>query len=751
MKYIGQRVPIEDALLKVTGQAAYVDDLSFTGMLAGKILYSPHAHARILSIDTSEAEALPGVRAVITHKNVPPNVYNRILRNLNDPLPATERIFDTIVRNVGDEVAAVAADTEEIAAKALRLVRVEYEPLPVVLDPVAALKEDSVKLYSEGNLLKHQFVQCGDPDGALASAEYVFENVVNTQMVHHGAMEPHAYIAQWKRNDEVDFFGPQQGVYRTQIMIAKLLELPLSKVQYHSTVIGGAFGGKDGVLGEVYAALLSKRSGGRPVKIRYTRPESMLCTYTRHAMHMHTKIGVDGDGTLRALAFDGEMNAGPYCGGSINVLGAMCGKMFKVYRIPNMRFDGKAVYTNALLGGAMRGFGSPKVFTAVEILMDKVAKGIGMDPVDLRLKNLVRPYDRDPATNHSLFNARIYDCVQKGRELFKYDEKRAQISSLNDERYAYGIGLASAMHGNGVAPFAPDITVAVVHIHEDGTAVVRTAVADHGAGTYTLMKLIAAQTLDMPIDDVLLVHSDTYAGEYDTAAGASRNTWSGGEAVAKACAQMRETLRALAAEMMEVTPPQVELRDGEFWRIDGRAHRSRREIAWYAMDVKRIKLIEALSHNAPHNAGSYGAHFTRVRVDKKTGEVKVLDYTAVCDVGTALNPLLLEGQVEGAVLMGLGMALFEELTLDESGRATNANFRKYRMPKASDMPKIQVHFIEEYEDGGPFGGKSIGEASIVPVAPAIVNAVNDALGTELTDLPLTPDKVLAALRAKQAH
>lgn len=746
LTYIGQPTPMEDAVRKVTGQAIYGDDMAFSGMLHGKILYSPHAHARIVSLDVSAARALHGVRAVITYENTPDTLYNRIVRHLHDPLPATERVFDTILRNVSDEVAAVAADTEEIAQQALQLIQVEYEELPAVFDAERALDEDAPKLYPEGNLLKHQLVQCGDANGALAQSEHVFENMVETKPIHHGALEPHVYIARWDRQNDVEIWGTQQGVHRAQVMIAGILGLPFSKVQYHCTTLGGSFGGKDGVMGDIYAALLSKEAGGRPVKIRFTRRECITATYTRHAMRMYTKMGVSRDGTITALDFRGYMNAGPYCSGSINVLSAMCGKMFKVYRIPNMRFDGKAVYTNALLGGAMRGFGSPKVFTAVEVLMDKAAKSIGMDPVELRLKNAMRPYDMDPVTGDSLYNGRLYDCLQKGRELFGWDAKKSAARAESSSRYAYGVGAASAMHGNGVASFAPDITVASVSVQEDGSILVRTGVTDHGAGTYTLMKMIAAETLELPPEEIVLVNSDTLAGEYDNGSGASRNTWTGGEAVARASMKMRDRLTRLAADLMDISPSQVELRGGEYWRKDGRAHKSRREIAWYAQDKKRIKLIETVSHQAPHNAGSYGAHFTRVRVDKKTGEVKVLEYTAVCDVGTALNPLLLQGQIEGAILMGLGMALFEEVKLDDAGRPINANLRKYRLPKASDMPEISVHFVEEYEDGGPYGGKSIGEASIVPVAPAIINAVNDALETELADLPLTPEKILAAIR-----
>lgn len=747
MKYIHHPVPMDDVIGKVTGQAVYVDDIHLQNMLHAKILYSPYAHAKLLSIDTKEAEALPGVHAVISIHNAPDTLYNRILRNLNDPLPRTERMFDSTLRGVSDAVAAVAADTEEIAQKALKLIKVEYEPLPVVLDPEDALKEDSVKLYPDGNLLKHQFRECGDVDRAFEEAPVKIHSETRTKAVHHAALEPHGYIARWTMDNNVEIWGPEQGVHRTQIMLAGILGLPISKVQYHGLLIGGAFGGKDGIIGEAYAALLSKYSGGRPVKLLYTRKAAMTCVYTRHAMNMYTDLGLTEDGEITSILFRGFMNAGPYCGGSINVLDAMCGKMFKVYRAPNQRFDGRAVYTDSLVGGAMRGFGSPKVFTALEIAVSQAARKLNMDPVELRLKNLALPYDKDPLTGDSLYNGHARDCLIKGRGLFRWDERKRDIPSKNTERYAYGLGVATAMHGNGVAPFAPDITVASIQLNEDGSILLRTGVADHGAGTYTLMKMIAAEILDMPLEQICLVHSDTYAGEYDTGAGASRNTWTGGSAVAEAAKKTREKLREIASEMLEVPADRIELKDGEFRRVDGLAGVNRKDIAWYAMDKKRMKLTEAVSYASRHNAGSYGAHFCEVRVDKETGHVKVMDYTAVCDVGTALNPLLLSGQIEGAIAMGIGMALYEELKLDENGIPVNANFHKYHVPRASEMPRMTIDFVEDYEEGGPFGGKSIGEASIVPVAPCVINAVNDALGANLTDLPITPEKILAELRA----
>ncbi|MBC5731833.1 molybdopterin-dependent oxidoreductase [Pseudoflavonifractor sp. DSM 107456] len=748
MKYIGQPTPTIDAVAKVTGEAVYTDDLRFPGMLWGKVLTSPVAHARIRSIDTSKAEALPGVRAVITYQDSPKTCFNRIMRWAKDGIPATERVLDDVVRFVGDEVAAVAADTEAIAQKAIKLIEVDYEELPAVFDPEEALKEDAPHIYPEGNLLKAQRAECGDVDAALAEADVVVENALSTQMIHHGAIEPHQCIARWNRGDYLEVWEPQQGVHRVQIMLGQIFGLPYTKIAIHGGLIGGTFGGKDGVLLEPIALLLSKKAGGKVVKIRYNRTESMVSTYTRHAIKLYGKMAVQKDGTMTGFEIRSFMNSGPYCGGSINVQAAMCGKMFKVYQAPNQRFDGKAAYTNTPVGGAMRGFGSPKVFTTLELLVNKAAKAVHMDPVDFRERNLVRPYGLDRGANDTLGNARVHDCLVKGAELFRWKEKLAGKAAKETDRYVYGYGVATALHGNGVAPFAPDITVAELMVHEDGSVLLRTGLTDHGAGTYTLMKQIVAETLDIPFDQIELTHSDTHSCPYDMGSGASRNTWSGGAAVETVSRQMEQTLRAVAADALGCPVEQVQHSDGAYWTEGSDTRLTRADLACYAYDHQKRKLLETVSYCSDHNAGSYGAHFAEVRVDKQTGEVKVTDYLAVCDVGTALNPMLLEGQIEGAVLMGMGMALFEGLQLDEKGRPINANLKKYRLPRSTDLPPISIHFVEEFEQGGPYGGKSIGEASIVPVVPAIVGAVNDALNADLHVLPLTPDRVKAAMEGR---
>lgn len=745
MKYIGQPTPTIDAEAKVTGAAVYTDDLRMPGMLHGKVLTSPLAHARIKSIDTSQAEALPGVHAVITYKDAPDVSFNRIMRWARDGLPATERVLDTAVRFVGDKVAAVAAESAAIARKAASLIRVEYEELPGVFDPEEALREDAPKIYPAGNLLKEQMAQCGDVDGALEESDVVVENQFATAMIHHGAIEPHVCVARWNRGDMLEVWEPQQGVHRVQLMLGKIFDVPYTKITVHGELIGGTFGGKDGILLQPLALLLSKKAGGRPVKICYSRVESMISTYTRHAVKLYGKMGVSRSGKMNGFEIRSFMNAGPYCGGSINVQSAMCGKMFKVYQAEHQRFDGRAVYTNTPVGGAMRGFGSPKVFSTLELLVNKAAQAIGMDPVEFRQRNLVRPYDWDRGANDTLANARVYDCLVKGAELFRWKERWAARKEREDARYAYGYGVATALHGNGVAPFAPDITVAELMVHEDGSVLLRTGLTDHGAGTYTLMKQIVAETLDVPFDQIELTHSDTHSCPYDMGSGASRNTWSGGAAVEAVSRQMAGTLLEVAAVMLKCPTEKVKFAGGIYSTLGEESQLNRADLACYAYEAQKRKLLETVSYCSDHNAGSYGAHFAQVRVDKMSGEVKVVDYLAVCDVGTALNPLLLEGQVEGAVLMGMGMALFEGIELDEKGKAVNANLKKYRLPKSTDVPPISIHFVEAFEQGGPYGGKSIGEASIVPVVPAIVAAVSDAVEREFEVLPLTPERVLAAL------
>lgn len=745
MKYIGQRIPTSDSLLKVTGEAIFTDDLVFPNLLHGKILTSPYAHAHIRNIDTSKAEALPGVYAVVTFKDSPETFYCRNMRTIHDGNPATERIFDDTVRYVGDKVAAVAAETEEIASKALRLINVQYDQLPAVFDPEDALKKDAFPIYPGGNLVKDCMKSCGDVDQALKESEIVVEHITDTSMIHHGAIEPHICVAYWSRDDELSVWEPQRAVHRAQIMLGKIFNVPYSKVQVHGQLIGGSFGSKEGMIIQPVALLLSKKSG-HYVKIRYSRQECITSTYTRHSVRCYSRLGMTKEGRINALDLTTHIRVGPYCGDSLTVFFASASKFFKLYSIDNMRIHGLPTYTNTPLGGAMRGYGDPNLFTAIELLIDKAAVIIGMDPSEFRLLNLVNPNDIDPFDGQNLGNARVKDCLNKGKALFNWNEERRNCETLEEDRFSYGVGMATSLHGNGVAPHFPDITVASIELHEDGSVLLRTGVSDHGAGTNTLYKQIVAEILDMPMDHIELVLPDTHMGLYDRGAGSSRNTWVGGSAVMKVAEELLKDMKLIAADMMDISPEEVQLKDERFSSMETGHSVSKIDVAEFAYYRQRRKLIKVITHNSAINAGSYGAHFAKVRIDKFSGEVKILSYLAVCDVGRALNPLLLEGQIEGSIAMGIGMALFEAIELDEEGRVKNGNFKKYKIPHIKDIPQLRIELIEKGEDGGPFGAKSIGEAAVVPVAVTIVNAVNHALRSELSSLPLTPIKILEAVK-----
>lgn len=745
MRSIGIGEGVEDGFAKVTGRKKYTEDEPVLGMLYGDILFSPIAHGNIKNIDVREAEALPGVHCVITYKDSPDVKFNRIMRFIDDDLPATEKVLDKRVRYVGDQVAAVAAESRAIAKKALKLIKVEYEELEAVFDVEEAAKDNFI-IYDDlkSNVIERLSKSCGNLEAGFNEADFIVEHCVKTPILHHGAIEPYLVIADWT-TDELHLKGPQQGVYSAQIMLSKIFGLPYHKIKITNTVIGGTFGGKEGLILEPIAAMLSKKSG-KPVIIRLDREASIVSTTTRHSSVIYSKLGVRKDGIMTAYTTKVYLNGGAYCASTLNILGAMCGKLFKLYKMPNIAFDGYPTYTNLPVASAMRGFGSPQLFASLELLVDKAANAIGMDPCDIRKKNVVKAYDIDPLAGLDLGNANIDRCIESGKIAIGWDEKIKEIRKSDNEYYR-GLGMAVSLHGNGVAPFAPDISVMTLALNEDGSAIFSTSLCDHGGGTNTLLKKIVNEIVDIDISLIKLVTTDTHNAPYDFIAGASRNTWVGGNCAIELCKKMKEELLECASIMFKVKKEAIVMRDECFVSKDGKAIATRKEVIYYGLFHLKKKFIITNRYASKTNAGSYGAHFASVKIHKVTGKVSILDYVAVCDVGRALNPILLEGQIHGAIQMGIGMALSEELLIDENGKILNSTFEKYKMPKAKDMPaSIKILFVEDKEPGGPFGGKSIGEASVNPVAPAIINAVNNALSCEFTKFPVTNEMIMKRLR-----
>ena len=744
---VGARLPIRDAVVKATGQLKYVADRKLPRMLYGKLLFSPVAHARIKSIDTSAARALPGVRAVVTYENTPDTLFNCCGETIDEF--KNERVFSPVVRHVGDRVAAVAADTQAIADKAVKLIQVEYEPLPHYTDPEQAMAPGAYPIHEGGNVYEVVNLSQGDVDAGLAGADRVYEDRYTLPAVHHGYIETHAALADYDAAGKLTVYSPTQDAWSIRVNLSRIFGLKMSKIRVIADPVGGGFGGKIDMLLEHVAAALSMQAG-RPVRIVLTRREDMPVDHARHPMIFSIKTGVNRDGTVVAQDVDVIINAGAYAGGTSAIAWAMGGKLFRLTSTPNLRFKASEVYTNTVPCGAMRGFGSPQLFFAQQRQFNKIARDLGIQLPDFLLKNLKDRDTPDLRDNTPLGDLYPKECVKMGAELFDWKTGLLEqaASRQADGRYRVGVGMAVAAHGNGVFGAHTDISAIFLHMNEDGTLVLSSGSCDMGNGSVSLQGQLVSQVLGIPLEDIAYVQADTDATLYDWGNYSSRGTYVGGAAALKAANALKAMLLEEAAGVLETAPERIALHDGRAWSLN---HPDRSadmaQLASHARHQSHRELAVTASFASNAMAVSFGAHYVKVRVDTATGAVKVLDYVAVHDVGTPINPLNLEGQIEGAVQMGLGYALTEGLDVDESGKITNGTLRQYHMFTAPEMPPIRVAFVGQPEPTGPCGGKSIGECSIVPAPAAIANAVSNAIGADFHSLPLRPAVVKQAIEA----
>ncbi len=741
---VGGRIPIRDAALKVTGALRYTADIKPPRALHGKMLYSTVPHAKIKAIDLSGALALPGVAAAVCYKDAPDVLYNSCGEDIN--INKTERVFCDTVRYVGDRVAAVAAEDAATAEKAVRLIKVEYEELPANFDWERAMDADAFPIHPGGNIAERVEQSTGDADAAFAKADRIFEGRYESQPIHHAAIETHAAVAAWDPAGRLTVHTPSQDTFGVRINLSRIFSLPMSMVHVVTPAIGGAFGGKIDAVLEPVAALLSMKAG-RPVKMELNRREDIASTRTRHGMVTYLKTGVMNDGTIVAQEYKLIANAGAYATGSASIVWALCSKVFRLLKTENIRFAGYPVYTNSPVAGAMRGFGSPQVFFALQRQMNRIARELGMSVLDLERKNLITNEGFDLRTGSPIGNAHPVDCLEKGAELLGWQaalDEQAQSAAAGG-RYRVGVGVSVAAHGNGVYGVRHDTCGITLKMNEDGTVVLFTGNHDMGNGVVTLQTQLAANVLGLPMEHIAVVQADTDATMMHFGDFASRGAFVCGQAAQKCAELLAARLKGYAAGMLGAMAEEVALANGLACAPDGRAA-TLAEIVKFAYDTDKTDLIVSHTYAAEACATSYGAHFAKVEVDTETGQVAVLDYVAVHDVGKALNPLNLEGQIEGAVQMGIGHAFREDAGVGETGAVKQMNFRKYRMPGAKDMPKrICTAFIEKGEPFGPHGAKSIGECAVVPSIGALANAVSNALGVEFDTLPLAPDVILAAL------
>jgi xanthine dehydrogenase molybdenum-binding subunit len=726
---IGKRTPRIDAFERVTGQAQYTGDIQLPGMLHGRVLRSPHPHARIVSIDTSKAEKLAGVKAIIHHENakIPWSSGGHTHQRF---------IFNNPVRYVGDPVAAVAATDRHIAEEALGLIEVKYEKLPHVLDPNAALKPDAPKITPEGNLSvgKGAFSApitetWGDVEKGFAEADKIFEDTYFTKHVNNAQLERRVSVAKWEAG-KLTVFASTQGVSNARTDIAKDFGLPLSRVRVVCKYMGGGFGNKNQAQDYDYMTAMLAKVSGQPVKVEFTREDDYIGMHGRWSSEQRYKIGVKKDGTITAVSLDAVTNMGAYRKQSGNLSGT------DFYQIPNFRKDIRPVHTNTVVAANYRAPAYPQSVFGFASFLDQIAFELGINPLEMFQKNRIEKYkSKIPFTSNYLD-----ECITEGAKHIGWSEKW----------HKPGASAGPTKHGIGMAlggyPFRPGLGAATIRVNPDGTAHVLVGVTDIGTGAKSTMAIIAAEALGIPLNQIQLTNGDTDVTPYSVGESGSRTTPFTGPAVIAAAEDVRTQIFTIAAAQLKVKPEELDLRDGQvFVKAD-----STQRIPLGRAVARSGELIGRATTNPTfkdYEGKSFAAHFAEVEVDTWTGHVKITRYVAAHDSGTIINRLPAESQIKGGVVQGVGMAFSEELLIDPvTGIPVNPNYRDAKVPTHLESPEVEVLFIEHHDPFGPFGGKVVGEPPITPAVATIANAIFNATGQRFKELPITPDKIVRAVR-----
>lgn len=758
---VGKSVPRIDGLGMVTGQTKYAFDVSFPNMLIGKMIRSPHPHAKILSIDTSKAQALPGVHAVITAKDT-----DNIKFGSNEyffPHTTDQMALESEkVRYVGDELGAVAAVDEETALKALKLIDVQYEVLPSVVDVQEAMKPGAPQIHeSLNNIAVILPVNFGNPQRALKEADYIREDTFYTPAAHQAAMEPHVCVGQWETfSNKITLWASSQAPFKCREALAKTLKMDLNNVRVIKLAVGGGFGGKLEMLPMDFAAcLLSKKAGGLPVKICYSREEEFLASRRKHGMIYKLKSGVKKDGTLVAITGEVIADGGAYCSYGPTVLAAAIMRIFMVYKIQHFCVTGYRVYTNTPISGAMRGFGGVQAGFAIESHMDMLAEGINMDPVEFRLKNITTPNMTTINQMHLSTNG-LKECIEKSTEAAGWHKKRGQQRNV---KRGIGIGIAADVMGSKMYK-SHESAGSIVKVEEDGSVYLFTGAADTGQGSNTALSQIACQELGVSYSRVKCTSGDTEITPFDTGSFASRVTFISGNATIRAARDAKNQILDVVAKEHELNIGDLDIKAEEIINTKTKTVLMSFDKAVelsYSFNYGR-QIIGRGSYNPKTTpidfrtgegnvSGSYGfeAQIAEVEVNTDNGEVTILKMWDAHDIGKAINPQSVEGQIEGSLAMGIGYTFMENLHFDKKGRPANGNFANYRLPRSIGTPPMETILIETNDPEGPFGAKGMGEASLLPTSAAIANAIYDAVGIRLKELPFTPEKVIQALKAKE--
>jgi CO/xanthine dehydrogenase Mo-binding subunit len=757
-RYLGKRLPPVDGWERATGRADYVTDVKLPGMLHGKTLRSPLPHARIVRIDTSRAAALPGVKAVVTFADTPGVAFG--------PIPAFEDWYifaKDKVRFVGEEVAAVAATDEATASKALDLIDVEYEELPAVFDPREAMKEGAPSVNGrEGNTVVTFKVERGDVDGAFAAADLVLEEDFHTSQTYHAYLEPFAAVVRPERHGCFTMWLPIQIPNKARITYGKALGVRAEDIRIIKPHMGGAFGAKMETNLHLACAVLARKTG-MPVRMVNTRREDIEATNPRVPMWIHLKMGFMRDGRIVAKEVEVIGANGARTLYAIPIVSTACYRVDTFYTFQNVRAKGYTVDTNTVPTSAFRGFGNAQMTFALETMVDMAAERLGIDRVSIRARNAV-PSGYVSCHGWEVGTSGFVETLEHAAEMSDFEGRRTRGSRTDKTRH--GVGLASCNHVSGNKGFFPtfDGASSIVRIGEDGKATVFHGECDMGQGQTTAFAMLAAEALGARLEDVTIAVEDTQIAPFGLGSFATRGTTVGGMGIKMGAEAARELLLQAAAEQLGLEAADLGTEGSEvFVKTDPEQRVPFAKVARDFMFSHGGMPLVGVGNYVPETVAPdpvtkygnispayvFGTHVAEVEVDTETGEVEVTGYWASHDVGLALNPLLLEGQVQGGVAMGIGWTLSEDMIV-ENGKVLNTTLLDYRVPGAKDVPRVECDWVEPVDPRGPFGAKGIGEPALNPVPAAVANAIYDAIGIRFTELPISPERVLFALKAREA-
>ena len=759
MKYVNKGVPKVDYEALVTGQGVYVNDLAPADCLVVKVLRSPHAHALIEDINISRAKAVPGIEAVFTYKDCPDKRFTLAGQTYPEPSPYDRLILDKRVRFVGDPVAIVAGETEAAVKKALKLIRVNYEVLEPILDfrkakdnPILVHPEENWKSCipvgadNKRNLCAHEECGEGDVDAVLDSCDYVVDEVYHTKANQQAMMETFRAYSYKDTYGRLNIVSSTQVPFHVRRIMATALDIPKSRVRVIKPRIGGGFGAKQTAVMEMYPAFVTWMTG-KPAKMIFTREESMIASSPRHEMELRVRVGADKNGIIKAIDVYTLSNTGAFGEHGPTTVGLSGHKSIPLYgKTEAFRFVYDVVYTNTMSAGAYRGYGATQGIFAVESAVTELAEKMNLDPVKLREMNLVKEGQVMPAYyNEPNSSCALDRCLARAKEMIGWDSKYPTVDMGNGK--VRGVGVAMAMQGSGIS--ALDTASVSIKVNDDGFYTLMIGATDMGTGCDTVLSQIAADCLDCSMDEIIVHGVDTDVSPYDCGSYASSTTYVTGMAVMKTCESLREKICAKGAQYLNCENNDVEFDGEKVTNLKTGESITRAEIGNNVMCNNNETLSASEAFTSPFSPPPFMVGMAEVEVDRETGEVELIDFAAVVDCGTPVNPNLARVQTEGGIAQGIGMALYEDVVYNASGKNYSNSFMQYKIPSRLDVGTIRVEFESSYEPSGPFGAKSIGEIVINTPSPAIANAISNAVGVRVRELPITAEKIYWGMQEKE--